>query len=474
MAHRLLFLLPEGVEVSRLSRLQLFVFLFAAIASGGFYAYGDEAFEFSFKVNRGLNLRDSTLKISPTDTKDSMVTIDPEFLKVNLDTDHPTSEQIKEFLTSPNRFSDEKVKPRKFFDSTAKVWRWDYFFPVNVKKADGSIVKGQMALPAAFRMGHVTLKMKEVQARRSTATQKESLKIYLQNEDPTQVSPSVLYEMSRVEDEKQTPVAEFKNEDAVAEGQVCQACYMEASSSHNGQLQPIAMSKVEVQASKNLRWENYSEFAKNFSEKYRRKINSNSARVYKRLFVQSLIETFGPTEAGYMIQALTAFGESADRVDDNAQLAELAAVTMVVENRAQTNTFRKSRILRDIGVNQTVDARLSAALANGQFSVWNDGDNNLSRILAFHPEKSNPMAQRRMSMAFEAQQMMSNQEITFVGQMANPQIQHYHAEYTRPAWASSNHKITEAVVRIKDENQYVDVNLAQQSGARHIFYAGLR
>jgi hypothetical protein len=148
----------------------------------------------------------------------------------------------------------------------------------------------------------------------------------------------------------------------------------------------------------------------------------------------------------------------------------LAAIMKVVENRTNAKFSHRSRVLRDIGISESANPRITNILADWQFSAWNDRDNSLARILNFNPEKSDASTREKMRLSFEAQQKMQDSEITFVGGMNNTRVLHYHANYVTPNWARRSNRIDAALINVDGTT----VNLSQQSGARHIFYSGVR
>ena len=101
------------------------------------------------------------------------------------------------------------------------------------------------------------------------------------------------------------------------------------------------------------------------------------------------------------IASLTGFGESPYRNSEATQIAEISAVLKVIENRATSNFRSNSRTLRDIGVSEKLEPRLSTLLADWQFSVWNDKDNRLVRMLNFNPDNADKLTSKKMALAFE-------------------------------------------------------------------------
>ena len=185
------------------------------------------------------------------------------------------------------------------------------------------------------------------------------------------------------------------------------------------------------------------------------------------LFIKKLIDTFGQEDAATILAALTGFAESPSRASSVSQVAEIAAVLKVIQNRANNNYRTNSRTLRDIGITNAIP-RLSVILADWQFSAWNDRDNMLSRILNLNPESGDTESNRRVAMSFEAQQMMASGQVQFSGGMNNSRLMHYHANYVYPPWARSRAKVSSIVVV-----NGVSVDLNAQRGARHLFYAGV-
>ncbi|MGE3387299.1 MAG: hypothetical protein AB7K41_11270 [Bdellovibrionales bacterium] len=409
--------------------------------------------EFSFILKKSLNLRDENMKFQSSVRQTSKVAIDADFLKRTLGTHQPTDDQLREFFLNPSSVAPN-LEPKRYYDSRAKRWRYDQFVPVHVQNADGNVTSGQMALGAAYRMGAV--KMNLPKGAQPTA-----------KEDEREA-------MAAAENRRQQ---QLQKEDAETAARTCVTCSTTSTSNPLRKFEASAMSLNRYQGG--ALWDEYTTFATEFRKKHKTRIGRYNNGTYKRLFLKKLIGKFGEAKAALILQAMTAFGEAPTRFDDDVQIGELAAVIKVINNRANNSYYSsESRILRDIGVQTSKDTRLSVILANSQFSAWNDGDNSLTAMLSFDPNKSDHLTKRRMAFAFAAQQMITENKIEFVGDMAKPDMHHYHANYVWPEWSSSRHRVQQPVVRIVtsvdgEPQETIDVDLSKQKGASHIFYAGV-
>lgn len=380
---------------------------------------------------RSLILRDKDRLI--TVMSDATLTLDENYLKEKLKTGRPTPAQVQELLLDPSRF---QLQPEHYYDSQRRRNVFEYFYPVQVKQANGVVITGRMALRADFFNGYLRL----------------------QNGS----SASVPLELAMDSD------AEVRG------GYPCEQC---SSSYHQKKLKAVS------EFAENLispLWQEYVNFAREFSLEHGSKIRANSAGYYKRLYLKKLVEKFGPAQAGQIIRVMTAYGEAPDRDEEDVQIAELAAIMKVIDNRVENGFWASpsSRLIRDCGREVTEDPYLRASLANGQFSVWNNNDQNLIRVLKFNPDSSQPAMKRRMVLAFSTQAKMERNEIEFIGGLAGSDVLHYHANYTWPVWARRSKAISQALVRVNSLEQgrsvsfEVDLNLLP--GARHVFYEGLR
>lgn len=402
----------------------------------------------TFTIQESRNIRDERMRISGRAAVGARVSIDPAFLLQHLRSESPTPQQLKDMLYNPMSVA-KRFGPKKYFDPDAQRELYEYFFPVRVENPDGTVVMGQMALASVFRSGDGKMDSPAGPA-----------KVVAETEDREVMAPIESRSSSVVE----VPVPK-----------ICEECQ---ASRPRGPLAALAdgLGPVIENQSESL-WRDYTDFAREFSTKYARGIPTHPHR-HKKLFLKELVERFGAETAGRIVQAVTAFGEAPHRDHEAAQLAELAAIIKVIENRATSGSRHNSRALLDIGLNGA-DKRLSAALADWQFSVWNESDNSLPRMLAFNPDTVDPLTRRRMYLAFAAQTKMATGQVEFVGAMGRNDMYHYHANYVWPRWSRSGNRVGQALVRVHDVRadgirEVVEVDLNRQRGARHIFYAGLR
>jgi hypothetical protein len=390
--------------------------------------------DFTLVNKRSVYLRDQQLRNPIIVDKDSEIQLDAEFLKEYLGTSTPTAEQIQNLLLNPEQAKGAKGKrmvTQSAKDSYTGKDFSDYFFPVIVKTTDGKIRKGKMALQSYYRRGQAEAK-------------------------PSSTGGPRLQERATALREQNKPVTTEAT-----------TCLESCSPPPNKQTDPLGQVAAAARRQSTTLMKKYEEFARDFSSK--NKITRTNSPTKKAKFVKELVEKFGVHDAGLIMAALTGYGESPHRGDDKVQLAEIAAVLKVLENRTGSQFRSNSTTLRDIGINQNSDARLTNILSDQQFSVWNDFDNSLSEVLSYHPDKAGDLEKRRMSLAFRAQEMMRDGDIIFVGKMNEGNLYHYHANYVNPDWSEPKKRVAAPTVRVSGQ----DVNLGIQRGSRHIFYVGI-
>ena len=406
---------------------------------------------FNFKNTRSIHLRDENLQNPQVIQKNAHISIDPEFLKEHLGQENPGIEKIQQLLLNPTEASKNIVTETTTHANKKGAFS-DYFFPVTIKTPNGETKKGKMALQAYHRNGQMEIKMTDG----SDMNWKSNEEYNRQNEILKELNSSV------TEAEHSAP---------------CQNCKTDTL---KFQVEQIS-GAIDHSANKipGTLFQKYQQFSRDFI-KANGPITRRNAGHKKRLYIRTLIDNFGTDEASLILAALTGYGEAPTRNKPTDQIAEIAAVLKVIDNRARVNFRKRSSTLRDIHVTEDLNPRLTNILANSQFSVWNDFDNNLVRILNYNPDKADPASKRRMTLAFEAQQMMSHNEIEFIGKMNYNNLYHYHANYTTPNWAQTQKRIDSPTIRIRQTSpnghqHSIDVVLPSPSkqGTRHIFYAGI-
>lgn len=396
---------------------------------------------FSFKNNKTIHLRDNKLANPEIIEAGAQINIDTKFLLKHLGTEKPSQEQIQRLLLNPEEITKDKVVTQRFIDVTDNNPKNDYFFPVYIKTKSGQIKTGQMAVHAYNRTGMIELQ-------RADGT------------DPSQ------FQSSEITARMNELISQNKST-TEATAQVCTDC--SEKNTQKQDLSDIAKAlKIDSQTSTNTLWNQYKNFAEDFSTK-NGNISKARAGYYKRMYIKSMIEKFGEKDTGIILAALTGFGEAPHRNSNETQIAEIAAVVKVIGNRAD-NKFRNiSRTLRDIGVSEKTDSRLTTILADWQFSTWNDKDNNLRRILNFNPATADNLTKRKMALSFEAQRMMQNGKVEFLGKMNDSKLHHYHASYVNPNWNKPSKKVSAPTIKVDG----IEIDLSKQKGARHVFYTGI-
>lgn len=403
------------------------------------HVFADEPTQFSFINNSSVILRDANLRYPRSIESGSQITIDPQYLLENIGTATPSQEQIQRLLLNPGEASHGKIGTRRFYNHNSKRPRNDYFFPVTIKTKTGEVKTGTMAFHAYNRMGLLELKRSDGQ-------------------DPTKFQ-------SAETTEQLATLIELNRE--TTEAQNCESCSQPALTRE----QQLANLMVQVTRRASMQydiWNRFQQFAKEFNTTHGR-ISKSRAGYYKRLYIKTLVDRFGARDAGLMLAALTGFAEAPHRSSESTQIAEVAAVLKVIDNRADRNFRSRSRTLRDIGISESADARLTNILADWQFSAWNDRDNNLTRMLNFNPDTSDLITKRKVMLAFDAQEKINTGRIQFVGNMNNSRLMHYHANYVNPNWDRAANRVNSPTIIVDG----VSVDLSRQNGARHIFYAGI-
>lgn len=396
---------------------------------------------FSFINNKTIHLRNNDLTHPQAIEIGSKISIDPKFLLEHLGSETPSQEQVQRLMLNPGEISKNKIVTKRFRDTfTGKIIS-DYFFPVTIRTKSGINRSGKIALQSYNRNGLIELRRNDGQ-------------------DPNQ------FQSSEITTQMKALIDQNKSLTEAQAG--CNDC-AEKSLAGTHELAAIARTlNISNTDSTNSLWEKYKEFAKEFSST-NKNISTSRAGHFKRLFVKSLVLKFGEKDAGMIMAALTVFGEAPYRSSNATQIAEMAAVLKIVENRAENNFRSKSRTLQDIGVSETADARLTTILADWQFSAWNDQDNNLRHILSFNPDKADENTRRKMTLSFEAQKMIQDGKVEFLGKMNDSNLQHYHANYVNPNWSRKQKRVIAPIIKIDG----IAVDLSKQRGSRHIFYSGI-
>ncbi len=396
---------------------------------------------FNFVNTKILHLRDSNLGNPQIVKIGSKISIDPKFLLEHLGTETPSQEQVQRMLLNPGEISKDRVVTQRFTDSYTGKPTNDYFFPVSVQTKSGKAKSGKMALHAYNRNGMVELK-------RADGTDVSQYQ-----------SPEVTAQMKALIDQ---------NKEGTEAQAGCTDCAEKTQPPTQSLADVVRTLDAAAKSSSNSLWEKYQNFAREFATANKR-ISRSRGGHYKRLYVKSMIEKFGEKDTGTILAALTGFGEAPYRSSSATQIAEVAAVLKVIDNRAKNKFRTRSRTLRDIGISENADARLTTILADWQFSAWNDTDNNLRRILNFNPDTADSMTKRAIALSFEAQALMQQGKVEFIGKMNDSKLHHYHANYVNPNWNKASARVSGPLIKVDG----IEVDLSKQKGARHIFYTGI-
>jgi hypothetical protein len=346
---------------------------------------------------------------------------------------------MQRLLINPGEASRGRIVTESFYNSYTKRRSNDYFFPVTITTKSGEVKTGKIALNAYMRMGLVSL----------TRTDGADPRRFQSRQTTEQVQG--LIDINKTE------------------GQPCDSCDPVVPPIDSRPITELARAiETGYTTSGNDLWTKYTTYAREFTA-----ANPNITRAraghYKRMFIAGLVEKYGALEAGRILAPLTGFAEAPHRSSADTQVAEIAAVLRVIDNRARVNFRSNSRTLRDIGISESADARMSNILADWQFSAWNDRDNNLIRMINFNPDTADIGTKRKMMLAFDAQKMMDAGQVQFIGRMNDPRMYHYHANYVNPNWDRASARVAAATVRVNGET----IDITRQRGARHIFYVGI-
>lgn len=411
----------------------LFQFLFAEVAFAN-------NLPFYFENSRKIVLRNSNLRAPIMIEGGAKISIDSQFLLRNLGTETPTQEQMQRLLLNPGEASNGRIVTESFTNEYTNRRANEYFFPVTITTQSGEVRTGKMALNAYVRMGNTSLKRDD-------------------GADPTR------FQTQRTTEQLQGLVEINRP----TEGQPCDTCSSAVPPIDTRPLSEVARSiESSYTSSSNELWNKYITYAREFTA-----ANPNITRAragyFKRLFIQGLVERYGAAEAGRILAPLTGFAEAPHRSDVETQVAEVAAVIRVMDNRAAVNFRSRSRTLRDIDVSESASPLLTNILADWQFSAWNERDNSLLRMINFNPDTADLSTKRKMMLAFEAQRLMTTGEVQFLGRMNDSRMYHYHANYVNPSWDRASARVTAASVRVSGET----IDITAQRGARHIFYVGI-
>ncbi len=395
---------------------------------------------FNFVNTEILHLRDSNLGNPQIIEIGSKISIDPKFLLEHLKTETPSQELIQRLLLNPGEILKDRLATQRFTDSYTGKPANDYFLPVRVQTKSGNAKSGKMALPSYNRKGMAELK----RADGTDVSQHQS--------------PEITAQMKFLIDQNKNTEAQSGCTDCAGKTQPPTQALADLARRLN----------AAAKSSSNPLWEKYQNFAREFTTANKH-ISRSRGGHYKRLYVKSMIEKFGAKDTGTILAALTGFGEAPVRSSSATQIAEVAAVLKVIDNRAENKFRKRSRTLRDIGISENADARLTTVLSDWQFSAWNDTDNNLRRILNFNPDTADSMTKRSIALSFEAQALMQQGKVEFIGKMNDSKLHHYHANYVNPKWNKDSARVAAPLIKVDG----IEVDLSKQKGARHIFYTGI-
>ena len=161
------------------------------------------------------------------------------------------------------------------------------------------------------------------------------------------------------------------------------------------------------------------------------------ARKNKSLFISYLINHMGAKKASQVVMALTAYGEARGIRESNKwkNMAEMAAVITVIQNRAKSG-YRSTSSWANLQSEDAVDMR--AALYNRQFSCWNLNDPNLGAMML-------AKNQTGLARAFQTVDLMDQNQIRPLGDLAKPRTRHYAAN--NPSWFALGRKLVSPQVQ---------------------------
>lgn len=279
----------------------------------------NSAHAFNFMNTSTIHLRDSQLQNPINIMPGSTITIDPTFLRQHLGTETPTPDQIQEFLLNPSNSAAGGLQTERFYVAGSNRPRNDYFVPIRVQSVDGKEYSGKTAFQYYMRNDQLIIDGAQINERRRMLTEANT---------------------------------------------VCTNCTTVALNQVDSLRQVTAQIDRNGTASTHPLYERYLKFARNFSSQFPknrhgRYVPRNQASAKRAEFVKSLIREFGIEDASKIIAVLTGFGEAPSRNNSSSiQIAEIAAVLKVIENRANKGHFMNSSLLRDIGVDKNASRRV--------------------------------------------------------------------------------------------------------------------
>lgn len=411
---------------------RFFIFVFFIYLLTAALAHANNV-SFYFVTGETAVLRNASLASPGNIAPGSRIAIDSQFLQRIFGTTTPTQEQVQNLMLNPSSY----MRTSRFQNVGSRRYSNDYFFPVTVTTASGQTQSGMMALQYYNRVGQLTL-------RRSDGA------------DPAQFQTEDVVRAQR-------DLVESNTEAETCTGDCSRGS---ATGSATDPLQDVAQA-IEADTSSGSLWTRYQAFAREFTRANRTALRSGrNARTLKSQYIRQLVNQFGADDASKIIAAVTVLGEAPYySSSDERQVAETAAILRVIENRASTNYFTRSTVLRNLGISRDASRRLSVVLADWQFSAWNIGDNNLMRMLRFNPDSSNAAERRKMRLAFETQRLMESGRVTFNDGLNNPRLRHYHNNQVSPRWSRQGTRVRGGTVRVNGRNVAL--------GTQHLFYYGV-
>lgn len=203
------------------------------------------------------------------------------------------------------------------------------------------------------------------------------------------------------------------------------------------------------------------------------RFHQNHGNDNKADFLQNLFKEFTLQESGKIVLAMTAFGEAGARETFAKNLGDMGAVVKVIRNRSRgPGAFKRATVLGNLGLEvEATNADLFAALADYQFSIWND--DYAHRLIGYRPQDAEALA--RMEMAFITVGLYFSGKILYGNGLENSDVWHYHNNHVSPNWADDAKKLEQPLVRVVlDQGKYEDVFPSSQNDPFHYFYRGIR
>jgi hypothetical protein len=419
------------------------------------------ASDLRLRDERGAPKRDADVQILRAGEK---IRLAPEFLQAHFGSDKASPAQVRELLVNPEKFTG--FRQNSFYAPNARRDVTDWLYPVEIKRGD-KVIKAKMALRTNIKFNDLKPDCAKEERDRSVPAVREANR----------------------EAVKETVKETARTEAVVSLPEPCTKC---STAQRIGGFNKWG-AELTKELDEDSPWDDYSDYARAFTEKYEKQLGllkseradcerertrlrkehgtcmrersdcgslkypavcslaDRRARNLKSAYVGGMVDRHGTKRAAKILELVTAFGETVNRADVGVQIADIAGVLKVIENRQATRYWGNSKasILEENGIDPEEDPRLRVILANRQFSAWNDNNNMLPRMLEFNPSTSDFDSRRRMSLAFVTARKIERNQISYLGGLNSPSVVHYHSTWvSKPDEWTGAVRLPQAMVQI--------------------------